>query len=148
MRNPNLNKPIANRQFENEYRFVTIDNALSEDQSFNKTATRVKLVFHVKDSCLLSDEEKETILIQLKRRINDEGYLQVFADEYREQTRNKQMAAKRFYSYLTSVLKKKKKSISAKHTEKKIEKRNPSSRQDGKRRRKSSVQKITYKPAY
>ena len=144
MKNHNLNKPIANRPFENEYKFVTTDHMLPEDLHTNKTGTRVKLEFHVKDSHLLSDVEKETILIKLKRRINDEGYLQVFAGEYREQTRNKYLAEKRFYSYLTSVLKKKK-SISAKHSEKKTKKRNPPSGQAGKRRRKSAVQKITCK---
>lgn len=145
VKNHNLNKPIATRPFENEYKFVTTDDALQGDQYTNKTTTRVKLEFHVKDSHLLSDEEKENILIKLKRRINEEGYLQVFTDEYREQTRNKHLAEKRFYSYLTSVFKKKKKSIPAKHSEKKIEKRNPPSGQAGKRRRKSAVQKITYK---
>lgn len=144
MKNHNLNKPLANRPFEKEYKIVTTNDELQGDQYTNKTVTRIKLEFHVKDSHLLSDEEKENILIKLKRRINDEGYLQVFANEYKEQTRNKHLAEKRFYSYLTSVLKKKK-SISAKHSEKKIEKRNPPSGQAGKKRRKSAVQKIIYK---
>jgi ribosome-associated protein len=147
MRNPDLNKPIANRQFEKEYSFVLTDSTLPEEQSSENPATKVKLVFHVKDSCLLSDKEKEIVLIQLKRRINDEGYLQVFADEYREQKRNKQMAEKRFYNYLNSVLKKKKNSISTKHTEKKTKKRNLPSGKAGKRRRKTSLHKINYNPA-
>ncbi|MBA7528343.1 hypothetical protein ES705_20526 [subsurface metagenome] len=149
MKNHNLNKPIANRPFENEYKFVATDSALPGDQYTSKTETQVTLEFHVKNSRLLSEEEKEAILTKLKRRINDDGFLQVSAGEYNSQTQNKHLAEKRFYNYLVEALKRRKKVflqdiLKRKLKKGSIPKRKPSG-QSGKRRKKLLGQKKLYK---
>jgi ribosome-associated protein len=123
MTDHNLNKPLVNRPFGREYKFITARSAGPGGQHVNKTETKVELRFHVENSRLLSDEEKEIILKSLKRRITDEGYLQVFAQEHRSQAQNRELAEKRFYKYLTAALKKKKKRVPTKPSKKAIEKR-------------------------
>lgn len=71
----------------------------------------------------LSIEEKQSIKEKQARRINSEGYLRVFAQEYRSQTRNKELAVRRFYHYLEESLKTRKKRVKTKPSKKAVEKR-------------------------
>ena len=89
----------------------------------NKTETRVELRFHIDSSQLLTDEEKELINEKQRRRINDEGYLMVNAQEHRSQLMKRQLAEKRFYQYLTQSLQKRKKRIATKPSKQSVEKR-------------------------
>lgn len=118
-----MDKPLNNRPFEEEYEFQTSKSSGPGGQHVNKTETRVELRFHIDSSSLLTNEEKERIKQKLGRRINENGYLQVFAQEYRSQLQNKKMAEKRFYQYLHEALKKRKKRIPTKPSKKSIEKR-------------------------
>jgi ribosome-associated protein len=119
----NINRPIKNRPFELEYIISTSRSSGPGGQHVNKTETKVELRFHVDKSKLLTDAEKELVKEKLKRRINDEGYLIVFAQENRSQIMNRQLAEKRFYQHLIQSLKKKKKRIPTKPSKQAIEKR-------------------------
>jgi ribosome-associated protein len=119
----NLSKPIKNRPFEVEYAIHTSRSSGPGGQHVNKTETKVELRFHIDSSKLLTDEEKEHIKEKQKRRINDEGYLIVNAQEHRSQLMNRKLAEKRFYQYLMQSLKKRKKRIPAKPSRQAIEKR-------------------------
>ncbi len=119
----NLNKPLINRPFEVEYTIHTSRSSGPGGQHVNKTETKVELRFHVEDSKLLTDEEKASIKEKQKRRMNEEGYLIVHTQEYRSQWRNRQLAEKRFYQYLTQSTKKRRKRIPTKPSRKAIEKR-------------------------
>lgn len=119
----NLQKPVANRPFELEYTIHTSRSSGPGGQHVNKTETKVELRFHIDSSKLLTDEEKELIKAKQKRRINDEGFLIVHAQEHRSQLQNRQLAEKRFYLYIIQSLKKRKKRIPTKPSKQAIEKR-------------------------
>ena len=105
---------IANRPFSREYFFITSRSSGPGGQHVNKTETKVELRFHVEESKLLSETEKQQIKEKLKHKINTEGFLQVFAQEYRSQKRNKELAEKRFLQYLLKALAVQKKRIPVK----------------------------------
>jgi ribosome-associated protein len=119
----NLQKPLRNRPFESEYLINTSRSSGPGGQHVNKTETRVELRFHIDGSQLLTDEEKELIKEKQKRRINDEGYLMVHAQEHRSQLMNRQLAEKRFFQYLTQSLRRSKKRIATKPSKQSVEKR-------------------------
>ncbi len=119
----NLTKPIIYRPFFKEYTIHTSRSSGPGGQHVNKTETKVELRFHIDNSQLLSDKEKHEIREKLKRRINNEGYLIVYAQEHRSQAMNKQLAEKRFYQYLVQSLRKRKKRIATKPSRQSIEKR-------------------------
>lgn len=119
----NLNKPLRNRPFEAEYTIHTSRSSGPGGQHVNKTETKVELRFHIGSSKLLTDEEKELIKEKLKRRINDEGCLILYAQEHRSQIQNRQLAEKRFYQYLIQSLKKRKKRIPTGPSKQAVEKR-------------------------
>ncbi|MBN1187504.1 MAG: aminoacyl-tRNA hydrolase [Bacteroidales bacterium] len=114
---------LANRPFNKEYEFLTSRSSGPGGQHVNKTETKVELRFHVEGSQLLSETEKQRIKEKLKHKINSEGFLQVFAQEYRSQIKNKELAEKRFLQYLLKALAVRKKRIPVKPSKAMIEKR-------------------------
>jgi ribosome-associated protein len=100
---------FTERPFNKEYFFITSRSNGPGGQHVNKTETRVELRFHIDNSELLSDEEKQTIKYKLKNRINAEGFLQIVAQEHRSQFKNKQIAEQRFYEMLILAMRKTKK---------------------------------------
>lgn len=65
-------------------------------QNVNKVESRVELRFLLKDSHILSEEEKNVLFIKLAARINQEGYLSVTSQENRSQLQNKEQAQQKF----------------------------------------------------
>ena len=118
-----MNSPLYTRNFEKEFEFQTSRSSGPGGQHVNKTETRVELRFNVDQSELLSEEEKALIREKQGRRINQEGILQVFAQEYKSQKQNKDLVVKRFYHYLGESLKKTKKRVATKPSKKTKEKR-------------------------
>jgi ribosome-associated protein len=101
--------PFTERPFDKEYFFNTSRSSGPGGQHINKTETRVELRFHIDNSELLSDDEKQTINYKLKNRINAEGFLQIVVQEYRSQFKNKQLAEKKFFELLILAMRKTKK---------------------------------------
>jgi ribosome-associated protein len=116
-------RPLAFRPFDKEYEIQTSRSGGPGGQHVNKTETKVELRFHIDNSELLSEEEKAAIKEKQKQRINNDGYLQIFAQEYRSQRQNKELAVKRFLHYLSESLKKKKKRVPTKPSKQAVEKR-------------------------
>lgn len=73
-------------------------------QNVNKVNTKVELRFDVKNSSVLSEEEKNLLLVKLKTRINNEGILIITSQEDRSQLKNKENTIAKLYALITRAL--------------------------------------------
>ncbi len=91
---------------EGELRFKASRSGGPGGQNVNKLNTRMTLLFDVKNSPTLSQEQKESIQRRLASRINHEGVLRVVCQRHRTQAANKRGATERFVEVLVDALKK------------------------------------------
>lgn len=87
-----------------EFQFVTSRSSGPGGQNVNKVNSRVELRFNVQNSSLLSDQQKETILLKLSGKISSEGFLSVVSQRDRSQLANKEDAITKFYSFISRAL--------------------------------------------
>lgn len=127
-------KQLQLREFEKEFDFYTARSSGPGGQHVNKTETKVELRFHVDNSSLLTEEEKKLIQQKLKRKINQDGYLIISAQEYRSQWRNKELTIKRFYKDISHALKRVKKRIPTRPSQQSVEKRITRKKQKGQKK--------------
>jgi ribosome-associated protein len=73
-------------------------------QNVNKVSTRVTLLFDLKGTTALSEEQKRRIRTKLRGRISKEGFLRVVSMRHRTQRANRKAATDRFYEVLAEVL--------------------------------------------
>ena len=73
-------------------------------QNVNKVESRVELRWHLQQSQVLSDEQKQLIVEKLAGQLTAEGYLLVTAQDDRSQLRNKEIALTRFHQLLQKSL--------------------------------------------
>ena len=73
-------------------------------QNVNKVNTRVTLLFDVKSSTSLSNQQKNTIRQALNSRINQEGILRIHSSKERTQLANRRAAVNRFIELMSGVL--------------------------------------------
>ncbi|MEJ8803774.1 alternative ribosome rescue aminoacyl-tRNA hydrolase ArfB [Pontibacter sp. H249] len=114
---------LQNREFERELEFQASRSGGAGGQNVNKVASKVELRFHVQNSGLLTDEEKELVLQKLANRINSDGYLQVVCQTERSQLQNKELCVERFYELLRQALTKQKKRKATKPTKASVRQR-------------------------
>lgn len=88
-----------------ELQFRTSRSSGSGGQHVNKVETRIELLFSVRESQFLSNDEKERLLQLLANRINKEGILLIASGNYRSQLRNKKAAIEKFDELLGEALK-------------------------------------------
>ena len=92
-------------------------------QHVNKVSTKVQLLFDLKNSNALRDEEKERLLVKLNNQLSKTGVLQLSADDSRSQLKNKTVVTQRFIDLIVSSLKVPKKRKPTKPSKSSIEKR-------------------------
>jgi ribosome-associated protein len=92
------------RDFSREFEFITSRSSGAGGQNVNKVSTKVMLCFKVRESILLTDEEKELIIDKLANKINSEGILRIVSQVERTQLGNKEKCIEKFYVMIEKAL--------------------------------------------
>ncbi len=100
-----LNSPLLS----NELEFSTSRSNGPGGQNVNKVNSKVTLRWNVKDSSLLTPEEKEFLLLKLATRFTSDGTLILASQEKRSQLQNKEGVIHKLEHLLKQTFIKKKK---------------------------------------
>ncbi len=108
-------------------------------QNVNKVETMVEGYFSIRDSALLTAEQKQVLERKFESRINSDGFLQVRSQVHRTQLGNKAEVIRKMHALLEAGLKTQKRRIATRPTaaakERRIEQKKRQSRtKDGRRR--------------
>lgn len=119
---------LSERDFSNEFTFQSTRSSGPGGQNVNKVSSKVELRFNVRNSLLLSEEEKRVIAEKLSNKINKEDEIVLVAQTDRSQLKNKEKVIEKFYSLLVKALMPQKKRYKTRPTKASIEKRLESKR--------------------
>lgn len=103
-------------------------------QHVNKVETKVVLRWNVKTSVILSNTQKDILLIALEKRLTNAGEIIIGVDNSRSQVKNKTIALKQLDRMLTKAFLKKKKRLPTKPSKNAQEKRMDSKKKHGEKK--------------
>ena|SRR5579871_3655728 len=100
-------------------------------QNVNKVETMVEGYFSIRDSALLTTEQKEVLEKKLASKINGDGYLQVRSQTERTQLGNKAEVIRKMHALIEAGLKKQKRRVATKPSAASKERRITSKKRQG-----------------
>lgn len=106
-----------------EFEFLTSRSSGPGGQNVNKVNSKVELRFDIPNSKILTDDQKEKLLIKLATKVTGEGILIIASQRDRSQLSNKEDAIIKFYKLINSALKPVKKRKATRPTKSSIESR-------------------------
>ncbi len=95
---------LRDRNFESEFVFSATRSSGPGGQNVNKVSSRIELRFNIKDTGLLSEEEKDLLFKKLEKRITREGDIIIVSQSERSQFANRTEAVERFYKLISKAL--------------------------------------------
>ena len=110
-------------QLRKELKFKAVRSSGAGGQHVNKVASKVELIFDLKNSVGFTDEETTLLLKNLKNKLTKEQILLLQCSEGRSQHKNKEIVIERFFQVITNGLKVPKKRKSTKPSKASIQKR-------------------------
>ena len=106
-----------------KFQFLTSRSSGPGGQNVNKVNSKVELRFDIQNSSLLSDEQKEILVVKLSAKISSEGILSIISQRHRSQLSNKEDAISKFNILISKALKPVKRRKSTRPTKGSVEKR-------------------------
>lgn len=111
-----------------EFQFFTSRSSGPGGQNVNKVNSKVELRFNIQNSDLLTDEQKEILLMKLASKVTAEGILIIVSQRDRSQLVNKEDSVKKLYALIYKALTPRKARKSTRPTKSSVEKRLQSKR--------------------
>jgi ribosome-associated protein len=87
-----------------EFQFLTSRSSGPGGQNVNKVNSKVELRFDIQNSDLLSEDQKNILLVKLASKITSEGILSVVSQRDRSQLSNKEDAIEKLYLLIAKAL--------------------------------------------
>jgi len=106
-----------------EITFRTSRSSGPGGQHVNKTESRVELLWNLKQTACLNDQEKVLIRSRIGHRLKEDGTLVLASEKYRSQHRNREEVTERFLSLVQAGIRPVKKRKATKATRSSVERR-------------------------